>query len=301
MELSKSLVALEEEAEQLLKSTAAEEKQEEEVAPEEIAEDSGTPNTEDAEDNSDAEENGTDDAEADNVKKSCDDDMDLQKSDDADSDEESAEDEVEKSEDTEEIADENEEETAEDIEKSLRDEFEASTEVRQGVEESEFLSAVVDVLTKSMSDVQYDVLEQGRANQKSVDILAKSLQVSLAANKELKAENEKLARRITKLEKSISRGFEQIMDSLDEMSTQPVGMRKSLASVTVHDRDFAKSMGGVPVKTGFESLSKSQVLTVLNNELYAGNQAVTAGDIIGYESGAPLRTDLQRLVESKLQ
>mgnify|MGYP003291982845 CR=1 FL=1 len=123
----------------------------------------------------------------------------------------------------------------------------------------------------------------------------------MSSNKTLQTENERLTRRINKLEKSITVGFDKIMDSLDEMASQPAHMRKSMASVTVQDRDFERSIHGQQVTGGFESLSKAQVLTVLNNELYAGNQNITPSDIISYESGAPLRQDLQTLVASKLK
>lgn len=192
-----------------------------------------------------------------------------------------------------------EEKTSEEIEKSLKDDFEAEEPIKKGMENSEFMAAVVDVLTKSMSEVQYDTQTAGRAQAQATEVLSKSLQAVIGMNQQLSAENEKLTRRINKLEKSIEMGFEKVMDSLDEISLQPAHMRKSMASVSVHDRDFGSSINGTPTPTGFESLSKSQVMTILNNELYAGNQNVTPQDIISYESGAPLRQDLQSLVASK--
>ena len=192
-----------------------------------------------------------------------------------------------------------EEKTSEEIEKSLKDDFEAEEPIKKGMENSEFMAAVVDVLTKSMSEVQYDTQTAGRAQAQATEVLSKSLQAVIGMNQQLSAENEKLTRRINKLEKSIEMGFEKVMDSLDEISLQPAHMRKSMASVSVHDRDFGSSINGTPTPTGFESLSKSQVMTILNNELYAGNQNVTPQDIISYESGAPLRQDLQSLVVSK--
>ena len=121
----------------------------------------------------------------------------------------------------------------------------------------------------------------------------------MTLNKSLMADNERLTRRLSKLEKSVSKGFDRIMDSLDDISCHPVSMRKSLASISVHDRDFDRSLNGQRTVDTFASLSKSQVLDVLNNELYSGNQNVKPSDIISYESGAPLRADLQSLVERK--
>jgi hypothetical protein len=129
--------------------------------------------------------------------------------------------------------------------------------------------------------------------------MAKSMQAVLLSNKSLSAENEALKRRVNKLEKSISMGFDKVLDAIDTISTEPAHQRKSMASINVHDKDFNKSLNGSGDVGGFESLSKSQVLNVLNNELYSGNQLVTAQDIISYESGAPLRVELQPLVMSK--
>lgn len=194
-----------------------------------------------------------------------------------------------------------EEQTADEMEKSLKDDFQANDVIAQGMENSEFFSAVVEVLTKSLSDVQYDTMmaskEAGAAN----EVLAKSMNAMIVANAALRADNERLTRRINKLEKSISQGFEKIMDSLDEMSSQPAHMRKSMRSVNVHDKDFGASLDGVQKSGGFDDLSKSQVMSILNSELYGGNPNVQATDIISYESGAPLRPDLQALVASKVK
>lgn len=192
---------------------------------------------------------------------------------------------------------EGEEPDAENIEKSLKDDFQASPVISQGMDTSEFISAVVEVLTKSLSDVQYDTQVAARANSNSNDILAKSITAVIASNQQLKADNDRLTRRINKLEKSISQGFDKIMDSLDTISSQPAHMRKSMAAV--YDKDFGASLNGAPAPTGFESLSKSQVMSILTAELYSGNPSVQNSDIISYESGAPLRTDLQSLVASK--
>ena len=301
--LSKSLAELDAAADELLaKSKAAEDGQDDdnkdEVAPEEISDDSVVSSESE---NTDEEEESTGDEE-DTVEKSEDvenmeDEDELEKCDNPDGD-------IKKSEDAGEDEDElessdEEDESAEEIEKSIKEDFEAEESIRKGMENSEFFASVVDIFAKSMSDVQYDVQTQGRAQAAAAEVLAKSLNAVMQTNRALQADNDRLTRRINKLEKSISQGFEKVMDSLDEISSQPAHMRKSMASVSVHDRDFDRSINGQPTVAGFESLSKAQVLTVLNNELYSGNQNVTPQDIISYESGAPLRHDLQSLVESK--
>ena len=282
MKLTKSLAELDSAADELLaRSKAAEDGgkgEEENLAPEEVSDDStSTPNSEE----------GAGEGSEEELEKCGDG---VKKSDDPEQLDEGGESEEEPEED---------EKTADEMEKSLKDDFQANEVIAQGMENSEFFSAVVEVLTKSLSDVQYDTMVASKGAEAANEVLAKSMNAMIVANAALRADNERLTRRINKLEKSITQGFEKIMDSLDEMSSQPAHMRKSMRAVNVHDKDFGASLDGVQTPGGFESLSKSQVLTVLNNELYGGNPNVLPTDIISYESGAPLRPDLQALVASK--
>ena len=312
MKLTKSLAELDSAADELLaKSKAAEDGgkgEEENLAPEEVSDDStSTPNSEEG-----AGEGSEEELEkcGDGVKKSDD----PEQLDEGGESEEEPEEELEKcgdgvkkSDDPEQLDEggeseeepEEDEKTADEMEKSLKDDFQANEVIAQGMENSEFFSAVVEVLTKSLSDVQYDTMVASKGAEAANEVLAKSMNAMIVANAALRADNERLTRRINKLEKSITQGFEKIMDSLDEMSSQPAHMRKSMRAVNVHDKEFGASLDGVQTPGGFESLSKSQVLTVLNNELYGGNPNVLPTDIISYESGAPLRPDLQALVASK--
>lgn len=297
MKLTKSLAELEAAADELLKKSKNakdDEKASEytgDVTPEEVS-DSGSSTDEDKNiEDENQDEDAVDEKEvalAEEVEDPEDEDVKKSESDKTEDEEE---------EDTE--ADEDEELTPEEVEKDVKEDFESDELVKKSMENSEFLSSVVDILAKSMSDVQYNVQAGNRAQSAASEILAKSIQAVMTSNKTLKEENERLTRRINKLEKSISAGFEKVMDSLDEIASQPAHMRKSMASVSVVDRDFDRSLNGNAVIGGFESLNKSQVLAVLNNELYAGNQNVSPSDIISYESGAPLRQDLQALVVSK--
>lgn len=189
--------------------------------------------------------------------------------------------------------------TKEDVEKSVKDDFTANENINKALQSSEFQAAVVDVLVKSLSEIEYSMHSSSKDQEKAASVMAKSMQAVLLSNKSLSAENEALKRRVNKLEKSISMGFDKVLDAIDTISTEPAHQRKSMASINVHDKDFNKSLNGSGAAGGFESLSKSQVLNVLNNELYSGNQLVTAQDIISYESGAPLRVELQPLVMSK--
>jgi len=189
--------------------------------------------------------------------------------------------------------------TKEDVEKSVKDDFTANENINKALQSSEFQAAMVDILVKSLSEIEYSMHSSSKDQEKAASVMAKSMQAVLLSNKSLSAENEALKRRVNKLEKSISMGFDKVLDAIDTISTEPAHQRKSMASINVHDKDFNKSLNGSGAVGGFESLSKSQVLNVLNNELYSGNQLVTAQDIISYESGAPLRVELQPLVMSK--
>lgn len=289
MKPTKSLAELDSAADELLaKSKAAEDGgkgDEENLTPDEVSDDStATPDSEEG-----AGEGNDEDLEKCNCKDGVKKSDEPEQLDEGDKGDESGEEEPE------------EEPTADEMEKSLKDDFQANEVIAQGMENSEFFSAVVEVLTKSLSDVQYDTMVAAKEAGAATDVLAKSMNAMIVANAALRADNERLTRRINKLEKSISQGFDKIMDSLDEMSSQPAHMRKSMRAVNVHDKDFGASLDGVQTSKGFDDLSKSQVMTILNNELYGGNPNVQATDIISYESGAPLRPDLQALVASKVK
>lgn len=305
--LAKSLADLDAAADELLNKSVKSDNQDE-LSPEDIADSSAEPVEPDEEKGAEFKEDKKkgkkkpDNLPEEEPKESEDEELD--KSEDEEDDEEAVE--VKPEEDNLEDADEEEDEEYE-IEKSIRKDFETNPAIAKGMEASEFLGAIVEVLSKGLTDVQKNIDLNGHTQEGANEVLAKSLQASLKANTSLIEENEKLradnariSRRITKLEKSMGEGFEKLVDMLDEISSQPT-MRKSM--VSVHDRNFGASIEGHPVaqKTGFESLSKSQVMNVLTNELFAGNPNVTNSDIIGYESGAPLRSDLQQLVVNKIQ
>lgn len=195
-----------------------------------------------------------------------------------------------------------EKEEKEMLEKSIRQEFEGSEEIRKSIDASEFLSAVVEVLVKSLSEHSYGIKEVEEHSSVSNEVLAKSLQATLAMNKSMQAEIETLRTQNTDLVKSVNDGFDAmksfISERMNEISHQPVAMRKSVGNISVHDRNFQKSLTGS--RSGIENLSKSEVLGTLNNLMYSGNPLVTANDIISYESGAPLRPEVAQLISSKM-
>ena len=161
------------------------------------------------------------------------------------------------------------------------------------------MSSVVEILAKSLGRLDYGIQNSVNGNNQAQEIIAKSLGAVMQANNTLMEENSRLTRRIAKLEKSMNNKMDEVLSALDDFAIQPAGMRKSVrsANLSVHDRDFQKSLNGNI--NPLETLSKSQVLNVLNTELFNGNPQVSAQDIISFESGAPLREDLQILVHNK--
>ena len=244
MKLTKSLAELDAAADEMLaKSKAAEDRQEnEEVTPEEISE-SATPEAEDAEKADTENEEGTgEDTENEEVKKS-------EEPEEVAAEEGEGED-IAKSDAAEAEENSEAEGSPEASEQAIKDDFEAEEPIKKGMEESEFYSAVVEVFAKSMGDMQYQHQTVARDQAAAADVLAKSLQAVIGANRALQADNDRLTRRINKLEKSMAQGFDRIMDSLDAMSVEPARMRKSMASISVHDRDFGMSRDGVKAVGG---------------------------------------------------
>ena len=283
--LSKSLAALDAAAEEMLKKS----KNTDDIKPNDVSDSDDSDDTVEKCDTPDGDNavKKSDDCDGDN----CDD---VQKSDDVDE----GDDAVQKSDDTDDDEDSDDDESLEDVQKSIEDDFQSDVDIIKGIENSEFQAAMIATLVKSLGEIQYDINQNKRAASTTSAVLAKSLQAALATNQKLMADNEKLVRRVNKLEKSLSQGFEKVMDAIDGISVEPAHVRKSVSTINVHDRNFQKSLGSDSVG-GFENLSKSQIVNVLTNELYAGNQLVSPADIISVESGAPLRQELRDLVANK--
>lgn len=188
---------------------------------------------------------------------------------------------------------ESESEEAEDVEKSFKD----NETIQKSIEASEFLETMVEMIVKSLSDTQTTLQKSQTNSQSALDILAKSLGANLRQGEAMK---QQIEAGMQSLQKSISEQMDtmksEILAELEEFSHQPASARKSVKNVNVQERDFHKSLGQ---PAGDMQLSKSEVMSILNSELYSGNTMVTPTDIISYESGAPLRPEIQRLVMSK--
>lgn len=199
---------------------------------------------------------------------------------------EDAEEEETDEEDTNKTEEEEEEETDEDISKSFAD----NSSISNAMEVSEFLSALVEVTANSISNLQKSVDSSMNNTDLYIGTLAKSFN-SIAKSQEVILENQD---NLSTLYKSLKDNLDIINERMSEIESQPMA-RKSVNNIKVMNKDFQKSLGGEG-----EQLSKSEVLNVLNQELYSGNPMVSPSDIISVESGAPLRRELQQLVQSKV-
>lgn len=180
------------------------------------------------------------------------------------------------------------------IEKS----FKSNDDIKKSIEASEFLEAVVECIVKSLTETQTTIQKSQSASEDAYEVFAKSLAANLRQGE---AVQEQISIAMGDIKKSLSEEISsmksEILGQLEEFSHQPAYMRKSMQNVNVHDKNFQKSLG----QPAGQQLSKSEVLATLTSEMYSGNPLVTANDIISYESGAPLRPEVERLVISKHQ
>lgn len=288
--LAKSLSDLDSLADEVLSKSIKDD--DKELKPDEISEnvpddtaDDNSPDVKDSEESEESEDKKETEEDSDDVKKS-----DVSKP--------VSEDDDEDSEDFDDEEDESEAEDKEDLEKSIKSDFISESEIKKGIDASEFLSCVVEILSKSLADAVGEIQINRDDNNHNSSILAKSLQATLRLNKSMADDVSKLKKENAELKKSIIDGLGEIKDTLDEVLSQPVSMRKSVKNIQVMDRDFQKSLNG-SADSRIENLSKSQIMDILMSEMSAGNPSVTAGDIVAFESGAPLHAGLVSLVNSK--
>ena len=198
---------------------------------------------------------------------------------------------------------EDEEEKVEELQKSFQETFQEDINVSKSIEASEFLKAVVEVLSKSLGQNSFDLSQMKDTQHTTNEVLAKSLQASLQVNSNLQKDIVAVRAENAELKKSmdgVTQGMNDILSKLDEFGHQPSSMRKSVGNIQVMDRDFKKSLD-TGVNTGLGDLSKSEVLGMLNTEMYNGNPVITPTDIISYESGAPLRPEVATILATKLR
>lgn len=185
------------------------------------------------------------------------------------------------------------------IEKSIKRDFTSNRHIEKSMDASEFLTSVVEILSKSLADASGEIQISRSDNERNTVVLAKSLKATLSMNKSMAKDLTRLKKENAALKKSIQNEFSELKATLNEVLSQPAGMRKSVSNIHVMDRNFQSSLNGSSVSKGIESLSKSQIMDILVSEMHAGNSAVTASDVVAFESGAPLHAGLISLVNSK--
>ena len=155
------------------------------------------------------------------------------------------------------------------------------------------VSAIVEVFAKSLADVVDNIAESKETADGTSTILAKSLLAQNVLLRDLKTGVDKANRETAKLRKSLA----ALDAKLDNFGVQPAHMRKSVASYSVTDRNFKGSLEGTERQA--EPLSKAEITAILNNELMNGSSVVLPSDVVGVESGSPLREEIRALIDSK--
>lgn len=190
--------------------------------------------------------------------------------------------------------------TVDEMEKSFHNSMIAEETIAKSLEASEFLQGIVSILSKSMADSTFEtqmLVEDTRSNN---EVLAKSLQASLTLNKSMHDQITAVSTQNAELKKSVedlTGMITTVTTMMEEISHQPSNMRKSVSNIQTMERSFNTSLNGTD--NAATNLSKGQIMDILSQEMYAGNQLVSPTDIISYESGAPLRPELANLVQSK--
>lgn len=302
---SEAIEPVEDEDKDLTKSQAADDDNEE-LKPEDVSENTpedtvqNTDDSEEKKDDTDETEDDETEPEEDKTEKSVK--KSIKKSVNTDDDDEDEEENIKKCDDKvtpikkseKDKPEEDTDEVKENLEKSIKKNFEDNEDIKKSMDASEFLTAMTEVLAKSLTDVVFSNQISAQRSSDNDDVLAKSLHASLSLNKSMAEELTAVKEQNEVLKKSITEGFNMIQEQIEQFSHQPVSMRKSVGNIQVQDRNFQKSLSGGQARM---NLSKSEVLAKLNNMMYSGNPLVTPQDIISYESGAPLRPEVAQLIQ----
>lgn len=199
------------------------------------------------------------------------------------------EDDAEDEDSEEDEGEEDEDSDADDIKKAIE------REVLSESGETEIVSALAEIIAKSLADVMDNVTDAQAFSESSAGVLAKSL---LAQNvtldrqtRDFRKMNKSLAEKLDTVEAKV----DDLAGQLESLGTQPAHMRKSVASYT--ERNFAQSVGGTG--EGQTQLTKSQINDILTSELMSGSSVVTDQDILNNESGASMRPEIRALIDSR--
>lgn len=165
--------------------------------------------------------------------------------------------------------------------------METANSIADALEVSNFLSEMTSSLNKSLDDLQKCISNSDESNQGALGTFAKSFLAIVDSQKALMDSNNALG----ELVKSMNTTIDSLSKRIEDMEEQPT-MRKSVRDINVHNKDFAKSLSSE--KT---DLSKSQKLEIMNDLLRKGDTVVPM-DIIGYETGSPLRPEVEEKINA---
>lgn len=176
-------------------------------------------------------------------------------------------------------------EKVEEIKKSQG--IETANSVADALEVSAFLSEMTSSLNKSLDDLQKCINDSDESNQGALGTFAKSFLAIVDSQKALMDSNNTLG----ELVKSMNATIDSLSKRIEDIEEQPT-MRKSVRDINVHSKDFSKS-----ISSDKTELSKSQKLDIMNDLLRKGDTVVPM-DIIGYETGSPLRPEVEEKINA---
>ena len=177
----------------------------------------------------------------------------------------------------------NDSENNADINKSLEEPAKDSETLEKSSGGIEFLDEKFEDINTAVNSLA-NVLQKSMIEQDdTMTVFAKSF-TAIAQTNALMAD----------MMKSVNSQVTEFNQRMTILEGQPQ-MRKSFGDINMFDKNFQKS-SGLPQT----QLSKSQISDILSDELFKGNPNVTKQDILSIESGAPLRSEVQLLLQNRM-
>lgn len=187
-----------------------------------------------------------------------------------------------------------------DTEAGIRKSFTDDPDIAESLKSGAFAASIVDVLVKSLAIQSKKIDEVAQTVTKLAGInadFAKSVVSDFSAG------SDDVTERLNEIDKSFKDGLAEIKTALSELAPA-APMRKSVSGIAVQDRDFHASVEGVPAQaasgaTNIDAMPKRQVLEMMTKSLMSGESSpINTMDIIGFESGSPLRSEVKSYLES---
>jgi len=168
---------------------------------------------------------------------------------------------------------------------SLEKSIQSTEEGKNAFVVSPFLAEMTKQLSKSLESVQVAVNGANGTSEQVIDVFAKSFGAIARSQQSVIEQNAKLA----DLVKSMTEKLDTMSGKLEEIEGQPT-IRKSVRDISVHNKDFNKSIVGEQ-----QALSKSEKISIMN-DLFVKGDTVQPMDILNIESGAQLRPEVENRI-----